>query len=180
MRSTMALIAGCALGAAATFAAPQVVPKSPELTPPASAAVTDLEPIAPGESPDSVVKAWYAFRIASAKKTEFSRSLGRVTLESHGTQIMETLELLPTMTVVDSTAILTRFKVGDQVVKEAKWLRMVDGKWLVVGNPVYLMMSRVRQPNNPVTKQYAGHEDEIAALMSKVDKWMSDAAPLWE
>ena len=126
------------------------------------------------------MRAYFAYRIASKTKFEFSRSLGRATWEQNGPQILATLEVLPTFQVVDSTAVLTRFKVGNQTIKEAQWLRFVDGKWLIVGQPYYMTPNDVRQPDNPVTRPYIAEKKKVEELFKKVSDWLADAQPLWE
>jgi len=181
MKALLLALSGCVLGGLTVFftatnrAGGQAAP-----VPSAGVSVNELEPLAPGDTVDSVVRAYFAYRVASKTKTGFSRSLGRATWEKYGSQILSSLEVIPTFQVVDSTAVLTRFKVGNQTIKEAQWLRLVDGKWLIVGNPYYMMANDIRQPENPVTKPYVAEKKKVDELLKKVNDWLVDAQPLWE
>jgi hypothetical protein len=181
MKALLLALSGCVLGGLTVFAA--VVDRAGGQVAPGPVPIVsgnELEPVAPGDTVESVVRAYFAYRVASKTKTEFSRSLGRATWEKYGPQILETLEVLPTFQVVDSTAVLTRFKAGNQTIKEAQWLRFVDGKWLIVGNPVYMMVNNVRQPDNPATRPYVAEKKKVDELFAKVSDWLADAQPLWE
>jgi hypothetical protein len=181
MKALLLALSGCVLVGLTVFAATvnraggQVIPG-----PVPNLSGNELEPVAPGDTVESVVRAYFAYRIALKKKTEFSRSLGRATWEKYGPQILDTLEVLPTFQVVDSTAVLTRFKVGNQTIKEAQWLRFVDGKWFIVGMPYYMKVNDVRQPDNPVTRPYVAEKKKVDELFKKVSDWLEDAQPLWE